>query len=413
MPRLTKSYVESIPSPESVPTFAWDEKLSGFGVKVLPSGSRKYVLKYRTHGGRAGTQRWLGLGTHGAVTCDQARTLAQQALAAVAAGSDPQAQRKAIATAPTLGDVWSEYKRKHLEMRKPSTKRGYEAIWTDKLKPAFGNRRVKDLGRKEVDDFHKKHSATPYQANRILVLLSKLMNLAEAWEWRDQGTNPCRFVEKFGESARQRFLSGNEIAAIKIASAQLLSKSEITTHAACILELLLHTGARSGELASAQWAWVDWKAQIIMLPDSKTGPKPIYLSDPAVALLRQQHKRSEDQAFIFPGRSAGKHIHNLRKPWARICAKAGLDGVRVHDLRHTAASLALGSGSSLAIVGRLLGHSQAQTTLRYAHLEADPALRAANLIGMSIHEASAKKDGVPGEGGAAQGAELQPTHGTP
>ena len=284
-------------------------------------------------------------------------------------------------------------------MRKPSTQQGYKAIWADKIKPAFGNRRVKDLGRKEVDDFHKKLSGTPYQANRILVLLSKLMNLAEAWEWRDQGTNPCRFIEKFGESARQRFLSGSEIAAIKTASTQLLLKKEITAHAACVLELLLHTGARSGELASAQWVWVDWKLQIIMLPDSKTGPKPIYLSDPAVALLRQQYARSKDQAFIFPGRSPGKHIHNLRKPWARICTKAGLNGVRVHDLRHTAASLALGSGSSLAIVGRLLGHSQAQTTLRYAHLESDPALRAANLIGKSIYEASAKKDGAAGEGG--------------
>lgn len=412
MSRLTKSFVESIPTPEGRPTFVWDEKLSGFGIKVLPSGSRKYVLKYRTHGGRAATQRWLGLGSHGAVTCDQARSLAQQALAAVAAGSDPQAQRKAIATAPTVSDVWNEYKVKHLAMRKPSTQSGYKAIWADRIKPAFGNRRVKDLGRKEVDDFHKKLSATPYQANRVLALLSKLLNLAEAWEWRVQGTNPCRFVEKFSESPRQRFLSGNEIAAIKAASAQLLSKSEITANAACILELLLHTGARSGELASAQWAWVDWNAQIIMLPDSKTGPKPIYLSDPAVALLRQQYTRSQDQAFIFPGRSPGKHIHNLRKPWARICSKAGLSGVRVHDLRHTAASLALGSGSSLAIVGRLLGHSQAQTMLRYAHLESDPALRAANLIGASINEASAKKPGASGAGGAAQDPESPPIHGT-
>ena len=295
-------------------------------------------------------------------------------------------------------------------MRKPSTQLGYRAIWIDRIKPAFGNRRVEELGRKEVDDFHKKLSSTPYQANRVLALLSKLMNLAEAWEWRAQGTNPCRFVEKFGESARQRFLSGNEIAAIKKAGAQLLSNGEITAHAVCILELLLHTGARSGELASAQWAWVDWKAQMIMLPDSKTGPKPIYLSDPAVALLRQQYARSSDQTFIFPGRSPGKHIHNLRKPWARICTKAGLSGVRVHDLRHTAASLALGSGASLAIVGRLLGHSQAQTTIRYAYLEADPALRAANLIDKSIQEASAKKDAKRIEGGGAHGSEPEPTN---
>ncbi len=171
------------------------------------------------------------------------------------------------------------------------------------------------------------------------------MNLAEEWEWRE-GTNPCRHISKFRERARQRFLSGEEIAAIRSASAELLTKKEITAHAASILELLLLTGARSGELASAEWTWVDWERQIIALPDSKSGAKTIYLSKDAVAVLREQQKRSSSQVYIYPGRSAGKHIHNLRKPWARICDKAGLTGVRVHDLRHTAASLAMSSGTS-------------------------------------------------------------------
>ena len=278
-----------------------------------------------------------------------------------------------------------------MSLKKESTQTGYKAIWRDRLKPTFGKQRVREISRGDVDAFHKKLGATPYQANRVLALLSKLMNLAEAWEWRE-GTNPCRHVAKFRESARQRFLSDAEIAAVRSASAKLLADGEITSHAASILGLLLLTGARSGELASAKWAWIDWKQQMIALPDSKTGAKTIYLSDDAVMLLREQHARSMAQEFVFPGRSAGKHIHNLRKPWARICKEAGLNGVRVHDLRHTAASLALGSGTSLAIVGRLLGHSQAQTTLRYAHLEADPALRAANLIGQRVRESSASKE---------------------
>ena len=134
---------------------------------------------------------------------------------------------------------------------------------------------------------------------------------------------------------------------------------------------------------------MDWDIQIIALPDSKTGAKTIYLSNSAVEVLREQYARTHDQEYIYPGRSAGKHIHNLRKPWARICKEAGLEGVRVHDLRHTAASLALGSGTSLAIVGRLLGHSQVQTTLRYAHLDTDPALQAANSIGDRIRPSAA------------------------
>lgn len=353
---------------------------------------RKYVLKYRTHGGRAGRQRWLSLGTHGSVTVDQARAEAQKALAAVAAGGDPQAQRKAVATAPTLADVWNRYERDHLRLKKEATQKGYKAIWKDRLSTAFGKQRVAEIGRGDVDAFHKKLGGTPYQANRVLALLSKLLNLAEAWEWR-QGTNPCRHVTKFRERARQRFLSDDEIAAVRRSSASLVAGGELTPHAARILELLLLTGARSGELASAQWAWVDWKVQIIALPDSKTGAKTIYLSDDAVALLREQEQSSAGQDFIFPGRSSGKHIHNLRKPWARICKEAGLTGVRVHDLRHTAASLALGAGTSLAIVGRLLGHTQVQTTLRYAHLEADPALRAANLIGKRVRGSNEAQNG--------------------
>lgn len=402
--RLTKTSIDALFTPELKPKFWWDEKVSGFGVKVLPNGKRKYVLKYRTGGGRSGMQRWLGLGTHGTVTVDQARALAQRALAIVAQGGDPQAQRCAVAAAePTLADVWARYERDHIGIRKEATQRDYRAIWKNRLEPTFGNQRVREINRGDIDAFHKKWASTPYQANRILALLSKLMSLAEEWDWRE-GTNPCRHIRKFREQARQRFLSGDEIAAVRSSTSELLLEKKITPHAASILELLLLTGARSGELASAKWSWVNWALQIIAIPESKSGAKTIYLSKDAVVLLREQEKRSRSQEYIYPGRDAGKHIHNLRKPWVRICVKAGLSGVRVHDLRHTAASLAMGSGTSLAIVGRLLGHTQVQTTLRYAHLDTDPALRAADLIGQRIREAGrpeidARDEKLPAERG--------------
>lgn len=401
MPRITKTLVEAIPTPDLQPALVWDDKVSGFGVKVLPSGKKKYILKYRTHGGRAGQQRWLSLGTHGHVTADQARASAQRALASVADGIDPQAARKAVTTAPTLADVWARYERDHLRLKKHATQRNYKAIWTDRLNPVFGRQRVECISRGEVDAFHKQLAATPYQANRSLALLSKLLNLAEEWEWRE-GTNPCRHISKFRERPRQRFLTMEEIASVQAASSKLVTESVITEHAASILELLLLTGARSGELQSAEWAWVNWRLQMVSLPDSKTGAKTIYLSDAAIEVLRQQYARSGGQKFIYPGRSEGKHIHNLRKPWARICKEAGLDGARVHDLRHTAASLALGAGTSLAVVGRLLGHTQVQTTLRYAHLDANPALTAANSIGERVRASAAseivvEKAGAPNE----------------
>lgn len=279
-------------------------------------------------------------------------------------------------------------------MRKPATQQSYRAIWRDRLKPAFGRHMVRDVFRSDVDSFHKKLSATPYQANRVLALLSRLMNLAEAWECRDQGTNPCRFIAKFKERERQRFLTRGEIVTVKETIEALVGKKELTANAAAMFNLLLLTGARSGELSSAEWSWVDWQRQIVALPDSKTGAKPIYLGDEAIKLLREQHERTGAGKYIFPGRSPGKHIHNLRKPWRRVCDEAGIGPVRVHDLRHTAASVALGGGASLSLVGRLLGHTQAQTTLRYSHLDSDPALKVANLIGGLISPPGAGTDGL-------------------
>jgi len=210
-----------------------------------------------------------------------------------------------LATAPTLTDAWTRFERDHLGLKKESTRRSYKAVWKDKLQPAFGKRRIKDITRGDVDSFHKKLSATPYQANRILALLSRLMNLAEAWEWRIQGTNPCRHIVKFAENARQRFLAPGEIAAIDTAAVQLLADQEITPHAVNILHMLLLTGARSGELASAEWGWVDWDRMIIALPTSKTGAKiqiaKVHLSR---ALARKAHPQ--------PAQALGAHLRQGR-----------------------------------------------------------------------------------------------------
>jgi integrase len=149
---------------------------------------------------------------------------------------------------------------------------------------------------------------------------------------------------------------------------------------------LLLTGARVNEVLQARWDWVDWERNRMVLPDSKTGPKPLFLSNPALMVLRDLSARPEaaTSEFIIKGRLAGKPLVNLAKPWKGLCRAAGLDGVRIHDLRHTAASVGVGHGLSLPIIGRLLGHSQPQTTNRYAHVDGDPALLAINMIGETI-----------------------------
>ncbi|MFO6430275.1 tyrosine-type recombinase/integrase [Erythrobacter sp. W302b] len=379
--KITKRVVDTLESKGSSPAFLWDDALPGFAVKALLSGTKRYVLKYRVGGGRAAKQRWLTLGTHGQLTPDQARALAQQALAAVARGEDPQAEKYKSRNQPTLTDVWNRFRAEHLPQRKPQTRYEYENQWREAIAPKLGRVAIDDVTRSEVDRLHKSMRLTPYRANRILALLSRLMTMAEVWELRPAGSNPCRHVERFKEQPRSRYLCAEELVRLGATMREMVEKGNLSPSAANAVRLLLLTGARLNEILTARWDWVDRDRCVLSLPDSKTGAKPVYLSAGALLVLDDQRSHSADNPYIFPGRSAEGRMINLRKPWVRICKGAGLDGVRLHDLRHTAASIAVGQGASLPIIGRLLGHSQAQTTHRYAHVDADPALIVANAIG--------------------------------
>ena len=212
MPRLTKRTVEAVPVDVLRPTYEWDDQLPAFGMKVLPSGSRRYILKYRAGaGGRSATQRWVTLGTHGAITCDQARDLAQKILAAVAKDDDPQEQKFNQRNAPRLSDIWHRFENEQLPLKKPSTTKDYRQLWRDVIEPELGNKLVRDVQSDIVDRLHKKQMSTPYQANRSIALLSRLFGLAETWGMRDLGSNPCQHVERFKETPRERYLTSAEL----------------------------------------------------------------------------------------------------------------------------------------------------------------------------------------------------------
>jgi integrase len=385
MVKITKRAVDALVCNDSNPAYLWDDVLAGFGVKALLSGVKRYIVKYRLDGGgRGAPQRWLTLGAHGQITADQARGLAQKALAAVAQGEDPQADKFQRRSAPTLLDAWLRFEAEQLPLKKRQTRDEYKSQWRGLIESRFGKVKVENISRGDIDRFHKSMCNAPYRANRVLALLSRLMSLTEAWEWRAQGTNPCKNIERFAEKARTRFLNAEELSRLGQAMRDLIDEGALLLTAANAVELLLLTGARLNEMLTAEWAWVDWNRAVINLPDSKTGAKPVYLSDASVALLQRQKKVSASSEFIFPSVSHDGHFVNLRKSWCRICERAGLESVRLHDLRHTAASIAIGQGASLPIVGKLLGHSQAQTTLRYAHVDIDPALRVANSVGSAV-----------------------------
>ena len=385
MAKITKRAVDTLVCTASSPAFLWDGSLAGFGVKALPSGTKRYIVKYRcAGGGRAAAQRWLTLGTHGQLTVDQARSLAQKALAAVASGIDPQSDKLQHRAAPTVIDAWRRFEDEQLPLKKTKTREEYVSLWHGLIKNRFGKSKVESVSRGEVDKFHKSMRSVPYRANRVLALLSRLFSLAETWDWRPQGSNPCKNIERFAEKPRARFLNSKELTQVADAMQHLVEEGGLHPSAANAVELLLLTGARLNEVLKAEWSWVDYESSVMNVPDSKTGAKTIYLSDAAVALLANQREESGNSVYIFPSSRGDGPLVNLRKSWCRICERAGLSSVRIHDLRHTTASIAVGQGASLALVGKLLGHSQAQTTLRYAHVDIDPALRASNALGGAI-----------------------------
>ena len=397
LPKLTKRSVEAVPANPLKPTYEWDDQLPAFGIKVLSSGSRRYVLKYRVGaGGRSATQRWVTLGTHGAITCDQARDLAQDILAAVAKGADPQEHKFSQRNAPHVGDIWHRFESEQLPLKKPSTAKDYRQLWRDVIGPELGNKLVAEIRADIVDRLHKKQMATPYQANRSLALLSRLFNLAEAWGMRALGSNPCQHVERFKETPRERYLNSVELSRLGEAIEIAVAEDDLTVEAAAAIRLLLLTGARLNEILAARWEWVSIEKRLIMLPESKTGKKNLFLSTEAIKVLETIKIASRDpqSPYVLPGRTRGKPLNNLSKSWHRVCERAHLTGVRIHDLRHTAASIAAGEGASLSLIGRLLGHSQPQTTHRYAHIDVDPALRLADQLGNRVAAALGKSNPV-------------------
>jgi len=237
--------------------------------------------------------------------------------------------------------------------------------------------------RQDIAKLHHELGDTPYQANRTLALLSKFFDWAEKRGLRPDGSNPCRHIEKYREGRRERFLSQAELARLGDTLREAEQVKSCSPWVIAAVRLLTLTGARLNEILSLQWEHVSEEHECLMLPDSKTGRKAIHLNAPALALL-QSIPRLEGNPFVICGERAGRHLVNIEKPWRRIRKAAKLDDVRLHDLRHSFASVAASGGQSLVVIGKMLGHSQPATTARYAHLADDPVKAASDAVGRHI-----------------------------
>lgn len=379
--RLTKRAIDAADYAGGT-DYRWDETLSGFGMRVYPSGKKSFVVSYRV----LGRKRIMVLGRYGVLTLDQARARARKVLAQAAEGLDPSKDRQTLLKAPTMADLATRFLADHAPKKKASSIRNDRRMWKQNILPHLGQRKVVDITREDIDRLHSRMRETPYAANRVLALLSKAFNLAEVWGWRPDASNPCRHVKPYKEEKRERYLSAAEISRLGAVLEEVEHERVELPGVATAIRLLLLTGCRLNEILSLRWEDVDFETGCLRLADSKTGKRLVVLSGGALELLAST-ERVAGNPHVIPGKIEGQHLINLSKPWRRIRERAGLDGVRLHDLRHTFGSVGAGAGLSLPLIGKMLGHSQPATTARYAHLANDPLRRAVDLVGDEISTA--------------------------
>ena len=377
--KITKRAVDRLLG-DGAEKFYWDDDLPGFGVRIRSSGRKYYIVQFRADG----RLRRITLGRHGAVPTETARRRAMAAISEAKGGGDPATARDARRGAPTMKQLGKRFLEEYVpDHCKPSTAYEYGRSVNFFISPRIGSRKVRDIKRSDIAELHHALRETPYQANRTLGVLSKMFSLAEMWGWRPDGSNPCLHVKRYKEEKRERFLNAEEFARLGHVLDDTLRDGSETHSSVMAIRLLMLTGCRLSEIQKLRWEHVDLEAGELRLPDSKTGGRAVPLAPSAVQLL-ESLPRDEDNPWVIAGRKPGSHLTDLQHPWRRIRAQAELDDVRIHDLRHSFASRALALGEGLPMIGKLLGHTQVQTTARYAHLARDTVKASAARIGDSI-----------------------------
>lgn len=390
--KITKTLVEST-KPTTETQLFWDTHLKGFGLKVTPTGKKVFIYQARLSSLKNPKRLTIGeyadkiqhKQTCKSLTVNLAREIAEVFRGKMNSGIDPTV--KVVTTpvkSPLISDVLDEFVNLHVENLKTRTQTVTKAYIENDIKPYFKGKRVDEVKKKQVSTLHARERNTPCRANHIFAILSKFFNWCEDHEYRQDGTNPCRHVKKYKIPSRERYLTNEENECLSRILEDELSSGRENIFVISAIQLLRLTGARRNEILSIKWDWLDLQNRVINLPDSKTGRKQIILSETAVDVILGI-PRLPNNGHLIVGKKAGAHLVNLQKPWARIRKKAGLDDVRIHDLRHSFASAAVTNGLSLHVVGGLLGHKQASTTYKYAHLAPSALLAAANKVAEKIN----------------------------
>ena len=381
--KLTKRFVESIKPHDKDELLIWDSELKGFGVRIFPTGRRTYFVQYRN---QFRSTRRKKIGVHGIITVDQAREEAKKLLGDVAKGEDPSQDFQKAKLKPSFEDLASEYMEMHAKFNKrPKSFREDEKMLNNILLKRLGGKKVEEITTYDIQQLHHELRETSYMANRVRALLHKMFNLAIEWNWAT--VNPVSAIKKYQEYKRERWLNDQELQSLHDVLDHYHNQS-----VANAVRLLVLTGARKNELLSATWNQFNLENGVWTKPAHSTKQKKMEhlpLSTQVISLLKKMASTATT-SYLFPGKIAEKPIQDIKKAWKTITTQAGLSKVRIHDLRHTHASHLVSSGLSLSIVGKLLGHTQASTTQRYAHLADEPLRQAAELFGSKMEKLTSK-----------------------
>lgn len=377
--KLTKLVVYSA-QPAGKEYYVWDTEIKGFGLRVFPAGKKSFVYQYRVRH-RA---RRITLGDAGSIHVQQAREDAMAAALIVQRGGDPLAERQALRNAKTVEEMANDFLDHHVAFFvKESTGREYRRAIRNYILPALGKKTVSEVTRADVAKLHVSLAHKPTQANRTIEIVSKMFNIAEELGLRDPGTNPRKGIRKYPETKRERFLSPAEIRRVSEVLCEMEAERIEMPSAIAAVRLLMVTGCRLNEIMTLKWKYVHMRSGFLRLPDSKTGAKDVQLGQSAIDIL-SRIPRIEGNEWVLTGKIEGGRLTDLQPFWQRVRARAGLCDVRIHDLRHTFASVAAEAGMSLPMIGKLLGHSTPQSTARYAHLAAGTVRHAADNVAASI-----------------------------
>lgn len=382
MPRLTKSLVDAT-QPDTSEFILWDDRISGFGLRVTPKGRKTFLLKYRVGGGRSATLRKPTIGSYGSVTPDEARSIATKWMLEVVNGGDPSIQRKNTRIAPTVSELLDRFLSEHSLIRnQPSTYAKNARLIETKINPLLGTMKINDVKPKNIAALQSKLARTPIEANRCLALLSTAFKLASVWGLRS-GDNPVRGIARFKETARDRILSAKELGRF----GEALTKQEASganPYGIAALRVAALTGWRIGEVLGLRWNCIDldtMEAQISGKTGRRSAPIPVVVCSLISNLPRLG-------SFVFPGRNVEKHLDYtvVRRIWAMACKNAGVKDVRIHDLRHGAATTGARLGASAHILRDLLGHRTLAMSNRYVARLLDPVRDISERVSLEIAE---------------------------